>query len=95
MPSVTFSVAWPDGETAQYYSPSTIIFDFLEAKKTYSQDDFLQRVTRGLDAASDRVVQKFGYACSAAADEKRKITSKFETLHRNNIDGEIRILAMS
>ena len=95
MPSVTFSVSWPDGETAQYYSPSTIIFDFLEVKKSYTQDEFFKQVTCGLDAASNRVVQKFGYACSAAADEKRKITRKLESLTRNNIDGQVSVCAMS
>ncbi|HEY7772490.1 MAG TPA: MSMEG_0570 family nitrogen starvation response protein [Marinagarivorans sp.] len=95
MPSVTFSISWPDGETVQYYSPSTIIYEFLEVKKPYSHDEFFNQVTRGLDAASNRVMQKFGYACSAAADEKRKITRKLESLTRNNINGQISVCAMS
>ena len=95
MPSVTFSVVWPDGETEQYYSPSTIIHEFVKVNSIYSQQEFAERINAALNAASDRVVAKFGYACSAAADEKRKIADKFATLERQNITGSVHVCAMT
>lgn len=91
MPSVSFEVTWPDGERVSYYSPSTIIHEFIQAKKTYSQDEFSEKVMAALDQASERVYQKFGYYCSAASSEKEKIAMKLSQLSASSIDGGVNI----
>lgn len=88
MPSVNFKVVWPDGEQATYYSPSTIIHQYLKMG-SYSQEEFAERVTRSLSAASERVYERFGYYCSAASAEQEKIDHKLQSLREQKITGEV------
>jgi uncharacterized repeat protein (TIGR04042 family) len=89
MPAVNFEVTWPDGENAAYYSPSTVIHQYIKAGESYSVKEFERLTYEALDIASERVRAKFGYACSAANDEKIKIEAKATQLHRAGIDGEV------
>lgn len=73
MPETRFEIRWPDQSTESCYSPSTIIKDYLEAGKDYPLPDFLQRCDTALTKASDRVREKYGYACSAASDQKEHL----------------------
>ncbi|MEM9255201.1 MAG: MSMEG_0570 family nitrogen starvation response protein [Pseudomonadota bacterium] len=73
MPETRIVVRWPDGEEEQLYSPSTVIKDYLSADTSYPLEEFLQRAEQGLSAASERVQLKFGFACSAAADQWSRI----------------------
>lgn len=73
MPEMYFQVRWPDGETQRCYSPSTVIADFLSPGTAYPIGDFVERSRRALGIASDRVRDKFGFACSAAADQLAEI----------------------
>lgn len=66
MPSVNFTVKWPNGEVNQYYSPSSIIYDYLRVGQVYSLTDFVTQVENGLEQASERVRLRYGFACSAA-----------------------------
>jgi len=91
MPSVSFDVTWPDGEHVSYYSPSTIIHKHIQAKKTYSQKEFSEKIVTALDQASERVYQTFGYYCSAASAEKEKIEIKLNQLSASNIDGSVNV----
>lgn len=95
MPSVNFSVVWPDGEKIEYYSPSTVIHEYLSSNTSYSLEEFSEKVFSGLDMASARVMKKFGYACSAAADEKRKIALKLESLAKDNVSEPVTVFAIS
>jgi len=92
MPAVNFKVNWPDGDIIMYYSPSTIIHQFLEANTVYSVDDFDKKVSAALDKASERVKERFGYYCSAATEEKNKIQSKLLLLHSKGISGMVTVL---
>ena len=76
MPEVRFLVRWPDASTDDCYSPSTAIKDHLEAGATYALDDFLARSRSGLNAASERVRARYGYACSSAMDQLARIESR-------------------
>jgi uncharacterized repeat protein (TIGR04042 family) len=91
MPSVNFSVTWPDGEQATYYSPSTIVFDYLAAGTEYSLAEFAEQSRAALTAASERVFQRFGYYCSAASGELEKIDLKLKFLHAKNIAGPVQV----
>ncbi|TVZ41237.1 putative repeat protein (TIGR04042 family) [Alteromonadaceae bacterium 2753L.S.0a.02] len=95
MPEVHFKVAWPDGEQQIYYSPSTVIYKSLQAGHKYSQADFHQRVNSALEQASQRVAEKYGYACSAAADEQQKINFKLSCLREAGNAGAVTVLAFS
>ena len=92
MPAVNFTLIWPDGEQAQYYSPSTVIYQHLEAGTSYSQRDFGERIRQALTLASDRVQERFGYACSAASAELATLETKLKQLHTQKISGEIQVL---
>lgn len=78
MPEMTFSVRWPDGRVEEYYSPSLVVHDFLAAGGSYTVADLTTRTTTALGIASDRVREKFGFACTSAAattDQVRRSAS--------------------
>ncbi|WP_034298766.1 MSMEG_0570 family nitrogen starvation response protein [Herbaspirillum sp. RV1423] len=73
MPEMHFSVRWPDNSVTDCYSPSLVIKEYLEVGKTYPLDDFVARSATALHIGSERVRQKFGYACSSALDQLQRI----------------------
>ena len=73
MPAVMFRVRWPDATVSECYSPSTVIKDFLQTGEAYPLADFVQRTQSALTLASERVRAKYGFACSAAADQMQDI----------------------
>ena len=52
MPAVNFKIRWPNGREATGYSPSTVIFQYLEEGTSYPLPDFLQRIESALNNAS-------------------------------------------
>ncbi|NBE06132.1 MSMEG_0570 family nitrogen starvation response protein [Paragemmobacter ruber] len=84
MPEVIFHIRWPDGVEERCYSPSTIIHDHLTAGHSYPLPDFVARARAGLNAASDRVAARYGYACSSAMDQLARIEA---TAKRHSADG--------
>ncbi|PHM38693.1 hypothetical protein Xmau_03403 [Xenorhabdus mauleonii] len=68
MPSVNFTVKWPNGEQVQYYSPSTVIYEYLSINESYPSTLFLHQIEEGLHAASERVRIRYGFTCSSAMD---------------------------
>lgn len=75
MPEMRFHVRWPDGRREACYSPSLVVKDFLAANESYALDDFLERTRSALTIASERVREKYGFACSAAMDQLARIES--------------------
>lgn len=73
MPAVHFNVRWPDGQEQQCYSPSTIIKDYFSEGDAVTVSEFLSRCEDALNLASRRVAEKYGYACSSAADQLQRI----------------------
>lgn len=69
MPAMHFRVQWPDESTRDCYSPSTIVRDYLEVGASYPLPEFMDRSRAALNAASERVREKYGFACSSAMDE--------------------------
>lgn len=78
MPEMYFHVRWPDGEYEQCYSPSLVITDHLTPGETYPIEDFVARCETALNEASERVRQKYGFACSSAMDQLGRIHQKAE-----------------
>jgi uncharacterized repeat protein (TIGR04042 family) len=76
MPAMQFRVRWPDGSEDDCYSPSLIIKDYLAPGESYAVEDFMARMRTALAIASERVRQKFGFACSAAADQLQTLEDR-------------------
>ncbi|MGK2854243.1 MAG: MSMEG_0570 family nitrogen starvation response protein [Microbacteriaceae bacterium] len=75
MPEMTFEVRWPDGSTQRCYSPSLVVHDYLSIGGHYTVGEFVDRSGQALAEASDRVREKFGFACTSAAETNHRITS--------------------
>ncbi|MCW0217658.1 MAG: MSMEG_0570 family nitrogen starvation response protein [Prosthecobacter sp.] len=73
MPSVNYTVELPDGKQRQCYSPSTIIHDYFKSGESMSMNEFVSRSRKALNAASERVRERFGFACSSAMDQLGEI----------------------
>jgi len=66
VPEMTFDVRWPDGRTESLYSPSLVVHDHLTPERTYTVRDFTRRATLALETASERVRERYGFACTSA-----------------------------
>jgi len=75
MPAVHYTVELPDGTERHCYSPSTIIHEHFKAGDVMPLREFISRSRTALNAASDRVRQRFGFACSSAMDQLGEIES--------------------
>ena len=75
MPEMLFQIRWPNGTIEQCYSPSLVIRDHLAVGETYSVPEFLRRSRIALTIASDRVREKYGFACSRAMGQLAKFES--------------------
>jgi uncharacterized repeat protein (TIGR04042 family) len=91
MPAVHYTVELPDGTQRHCYSPSTVIYEHFKAGDSMSMSDFISRSRTALNAASDRVRQRFGFACSSAMDQLSEIESWGRSC---GPDGTVRILTL-
>lgn len=73
MPEMHFTVRWPSGATSECYSPSYVIEDYLRVGQSYSVTDFVERARTALNIASERVRERYGFACSSALDQLASI----------------------
>jgi len=92
MPEMHFKVQWPNGSTEDCYSPSWIIEEYLAAGEDYAVSDFVERVGVALNIASDRVRQKYGFACSSALDQLASIHGTVKALSQSEQSGRVRVL---
>jgi putative flavoprotein involved in K+ transport len=93
MPEMHFKVQWPSGTTEDCYSPSWIIEEYLRVGEAYPVGDFVERVGVALNIASDRVRQKYGFACSSAIDQLTAIVDRAGALSAEERAGTVRVLA--
>jgi uncharacterized repeat protein (TIGR04042 family) len=75
MPEMLFKIRWPDGAIEQCYSPSLVVQDHLAIGETYAMQEFLRRIRVALTIASDRVQEKYGFACSRAMGQLARLES--------------------
>jgi uncharacterized repeat protein (TIGR04042 family) len=73
MPEVIFTVQLPDGSTKECYSPSTVVQRYFVAGEEMPVAEFLVRSRTALTEATERVRQKFGFACSSASAQIAEI----------------------
>lgn len=88
MPEMRFSVRWPDDTVTDCYSPSQVIREHMQAGAVYPITDFVERSRTALHIASERVRARYGYACSSALDQLRRIE---ETATRFVADPDARV----
>jgi uncharacterized repeat protein (TIGR04042 family) len=75
MPEMRFQIRWPDGAIEQCYSPSLVVRDHLAVGESYSMPEFLRRSRTALTIASDRVQEKYGFACTRAMGQLARLES--------------------
>jgi uncharacterized repeat protein (TIGR04042 family) len=68
-----FQIRWPSGATESCYSPSLVIKDYFEPGQSYGLEDFLTRSRTALRIASERVRARYGFPCSLAEGQLRRI----------------------
>jgi uncharacterized repeat protein (TIGR04042 family) len=78
MPEMLFHIRWPDGANEQCYSPSLVIKDHLTVGASYEVAEFMQRCRTALTIASDRVRDKYGFACSRAMAQLARLEAAAE-----------------
>ncbi|WP_031357239.1 MSMEG_0570 family nitrogen starvation response protein [Caballeronia sordidicola] len=93
MPVMHFLIQWPDNSEANCYSPSQVVSDFFTAGKDYPVDDFVSRAREALNIASERVREKYGFACSAAMDQLAQIEGKAERFI-GEPDAKVKVIAL-
>jgi uncharacterized repeat protein (TIGR04042 family) len=76
MPAMHFHLRWPDQTEMRCYSPSLVIKDHFTPGSAYPLPVFMDEVTTALNIASERVREKFGFACSMALDQLTAIEQK-------------------
>ena len=79
MPEMLFHIRWPDGATEQCYSPSLVVKDHLVAGASYDLAEFMRRSRAALTTASDRVREKYGFACSRAMGQLARLEAAAAT----------------
>lgn len=72
MPAMTYHLRWPDQTVMACYSPSLIVRERLRPGPM-RLDAFLIEIRDCMQIASERVRAKYGFACSAAADQLAQI----------------------
>lgn len=73
MPSVNFTVKWPNGQSSNFYSPSTIVYEYFQKGQQWAGQEFLKQAEQALHAASERVRARYGFTCSSAMDTLNRI----------------------
>lgn len=80
MPETYIEIRWPNGKKEHVYSPSSIIRDYFQAGTELLLGDFEVRCIQALDHASERVRERYGYACSSAMAEKQRIVAAIKAI---------------
>jgi uncharacterized repeat protein (TIGR04042 family) len=87
MPEMYFRVTWPDGSAQRCYSPSLVIEDYLRVGESYSVAEFVRLSDEALTIASNRVREKYGFACTSAVAMRDEIRARAA----GHPDGDVRV----
>ena len=93
MPEMHFDVEWPNGKVARCYSPSYVVEEHLTVGESYPVADFVARTRAALETASERVMARYGFACSSALDQLRSIEEAAGALSPDERRGVVKVLA--
>jgi uncharacterized repeat protein (TIGR04042 family) len=92
MPAVHFDIEWPDDTVTTHYSPSTVVREYFQVGERLTISTLLERSEQAMSRASDRVVAKFGFACSSAMDTRAQIAALAEKFSQ---DATVRVRSVS
>ncbi len=67
MPEIHFTIELPDGVRKTCYSPSSVVLKHFRTGQELSVSEFRDQSRLALTEASERVRQRFGFSCTAAA----------------------------
>lgn len=76
MPEVVLELRWPDGEASSFYSPSTVVYEFLKPGDRLSIAELEQKGLAALSEASERVRARYGFACTRTHEEALKLRKR-------------------
>ncbi len=91
MPETVFDLQFPDGATERCYSPSTVVFEHLDAGTALAVAELRPRLRIALGAAAERVKDKYGYYCSAASDQLAALEARLDAFGPHSV---VRVLAV-
>lgn len=92
MPEMHFTIEWPNGKRERCYSPSYIIEDYFVPGCSYPVPEFLERASAALEGASERVRQRYGFACSSALDQLSELKRSGSELSALERAREVKVL---
>jgi uncharacterized repeat protein (TIGR04042 family) len=73
MPEVLLQLLWPDGEASRFYSPSTVVYEYLQPGQSLSIAELEHKGLAALQEASERVRARYGFACTRTDEEASKL----------------------
>lgn len=76
MPEVVLELRWPNGEASSFYSPSTVVYEFLKPGDRLSIAELEQKGLAALSEASERVRARYGFACTRTDEEALKLRKR-------------------
>jgi uncharacterized repeat protein (TIGR04042 family) len=76
MPEVMLQLCWPDGDASNFYSPSTIVYEFIKPGDTLTIAELERKGLTALKEASERVRARYGFACTRTDEEAVKLRKR-------------------
>jgi uncharacterized repeat protein (TIGR04042 family) len=83
MPEVMLELHWPDSEASRFYSPSTVVYEFLQPGDTLSIAELEEKGLAALREASERVRARYGFACTRTDEEASKLQKRLAMYGRS------------
>jgi uncharacterized repeat protein (TIGR04042 family) len=84
MPEVMLELHWPDGEASRFYSPSTVVYEFLRPGDSLCIAELEQKGLAALREASERVRARYGFACTRTDEEASKLQKRLAMYGRTD-----------
>ena len=91
MPEIHFRVRWPDDSELRCYAPSLVIRDYFAPGQTVPLPTFMSQVSEALNIASERVREKYGFACSSALGQLQQLEDYAERFD-GKADAQVHII---
>jgi uncharacterized repeat protein (TIGR04042 family) len=85
MPEVMLELRWPDGEASTFYSPSTVVYEFLQPGDQLTIAELEQKGLTALQEASERVRARYGFACTRTDEEALKLRKRLALFNRSDM----------
>lgn len=76
MPEVVLELCWPDGESSPFYSPSTVVHNYLRPGERLTIAELEHKGLEALRQASERVRARYGFACTRTDEEASRLRQR-------------------